>query len=155
MWKSITCQHLWHRSVLNIISVPQAGNSDANSVSSQVKGNGSSGGSGRPSQIPDLKTVIPYVKQKVLKDVIIVFTGCLPTNQRPEVAKIYQVAVSLGARVHKDISKEVTHLVAARPGTAKMAHARKFRTIKVSSFVVFFFFGNIKLVAGLIEMFSC
>ncbi|OQR78423.1 RNA polymerase II subunit A C-terminal domain phosphatase-like [Tropilaelaps mercedesae] len=96
-------------------------------------GNGSSVSAVRSSQIPDLKTVIPYVRQKVLKDVVLVFTGCLPTNQRPEMAKIYQVAVSLGARVHKDLSKEVTHLVAARPGTAKLVHARKFRNIKVVS----------------------
>ncbi|XP_022663372.1 RNA polymerase II subunit A C-terminal domain phosphatase-like isoform X2 [Varroa jacobsoni] len=108
----------------------QPGSSDSNTASSQV-GNGSSGAAGRPSRIPDLKTVIPYVRQKVLKDVVLVFTGCLPTNQRPEVAKIYQVAVALGARVHKDLSKEVTHLVAARPGTAKLVHARKLRNIKV------------------------
>ncbi|XP_018496382.2 RNA polymerase II subunit A C-terminal domain phosphatase [Galendromus occidentalis] len=88
---------------------------------------------GEASSIPDLKTVIPYVRQKVLKDVVIVFTGCFPINQRPESAKIFLVAVSLGAKVQKELSKEVTHLVAARPGTAKVQQARKFRSIKVVS----------------------
>ncbi|XP_028966481.1 RNA polymerase II subunit A C-terminal domain phosphatase [Galendromus occidentalis] len=83
--------------------------------------------------IPDLKTVIPYVRQKVLKDVVIVFTGCFPINQRQESAKIYLVAIALGAKVQKELSKEVTHLVAARPGTAKVQQARKFRSIKVVS----------------------
>lgn len=95
--------------------------------------------------IPDLKTVIPYVRQKVLKDVVIVFTGCFPTNQRPESAKIYLVAISLGAKVQKELSKDVTHLVAARPGTAKVQQARKFRNIKVGSVEIELYYHTAKV----------
>ncbi|XP_064467743.1 RNA polymerase II subunit A C-terminal domain phosphatase-like [Ornithodoros turicata] len=75
--------------------------------------------------VPDLKNVVPYVRRKCLKGVQVVFSGVIPTNQDPEKSKIYQVARSLGAKVAHDLGPGVTHLVAARPGTAKTNKARR------------------------------
>lgn len=78
---------------------------------------------------PDLKTVIPYVKRKILQGVSIVFSGVVPTHISLEKSKAYLVAKTLGAKVHDRISKETTHLVAARTGTAKVNDARKRQSI--------------------------
>lgn len=77
------------------------------------------------SEVPDLKHVIPYVRRKCLKGVHMVFSGMIPTNQEPEKSRIYQVARSLGAKVSCDLGPSITHLVAARPGTAKTNKARR------------------------------
>ena len=73
----------------------------------------------------DLKTVIPYVKRKALQGAILVFSGIVPTHIRLEKSKAFMVAKSLGAKVHDRISKETTHVVAARGGTAKVNEARR------------------------------
>ena len=65
-------------------------------------------------KIPDLKTVIPYVKKKVLQGCNIVFSGVIPTHITLVNSKAYKIAKSLGAKVHEKITKETTHLVAAR-----------------------------------------
>ena len=68
----------------------------------------------KSEEIPDLKTVIPYVKKKVLQGCSIVFSGVVPTHITLEKSKAYKIARSLGAKVTKEFSKETTHLVAAR-----------------------------------------
>jgi len=77
---------------------------------------------------PDLKTVIPYVKRKVLAGVVIVFSGVVPTHVPVERSKPFLLARSLGAVVKSSIDKTTTHLVAARVGTAKVNEARKLET---------------------------
>ena len=69
---------------------------------------------------PDLKTVIPYVKRKVLAGVVLVFSGVIPTQVAMEKSKPYLLARSLGAVVRSSVDKKTTHLVAARLGTAKV-----------------------------------
>nr|XP_037286516.1 RNA polymerase II subunit A C-terminal domain phosphatase-like [Rhipicephalus microplus] len=76
-------------------------------------------------RIPDLKHVVPYVRRKVLKGVHIVFSGVVPMNQPAEKSRAWQVAKSLGATVSQDLCPGVTHLVAARLGTAKVNKARR------------------------------
>ncbi len=78
----------------------------------------------------DLKTVIPYVKRKVLQGTNIVFSGVVPTHISLEKSKAFLVAKSLGAKVQDNIIEGATgecttHLVAARTGTAKVNQARK------------------------------
>ena len=68
----------------------------------------------KSEEIPDLKTVIPYVKKKVLQGCSVVFSGVVPTHITLEKSKAYKIARSLGAKVTKEFSKETTHLVAAR-----------------------------------------
>lgn len=90
-------------------------------------------GSSRGDRIPDLKHVVPYVRRKVLKGAHLVFSGVVPTNQEPEKSRAWQTARALGARVTSDLCPGVTHLVAARPGTAKVNRARRMRQLHVVS----------------------
>jgi len=94
------------------------------------------------NQVPDVKTVVPYVKRKVLKNVNIVFSGVIPTQVRPEDRKntrAYQIALSLGAHVTENIvwdeggaaSLRTTHVVAQRLGTVKVNEAKKYKRIYV------------------------
>jgi len=70
---------------------------------------------------PDLKQIVPEIKARVLKDTSIVFSGLVANHIQLEHSRAYQVAVSLGAKVTQDLIKGVTtHLVAVRPGTAKV-----------------------------------
>ncbi|XP_052743600.1 RNA polymerase II subunit A C-terminal domain phosphatase isoform X4 [Bicyclus anynana] len=75
--------------------------------------------------IPDLKFIIPDVKSKVLGGSSLVFSGLVPTHQRLETSRAYQVAKSLGAEVTQDFTEKTTHLVAVRSGTAKVNASRK------------------------------
>lgn len=68
------------------------------------------------NQIPDLKSIIPEVKSEVLAGTSLVFSGLVPTHQRLETSRAYQVARSLGAEVTQDYSDKTTHLVAVRAG---------------------------------------
>lgn len=71
-------------------------------------------------QVPDLKVVIPMVKSLVLKGTKLYFSGLVPTHQKLEQSKPYLIAKSLGAEVTQDLEEDSTHLVAIRPGTAKV-----------------------------------
>lgn len=77
------------------------------------------------NQIPDLKSIIPEVKSEVLAGTSLVFSGLVPTHQRLETSRAYQVARSLGAEVTQDYSDKTTHLVAVRAGTAKVNASRR------------------------------
>lgn len=81
--------------------------------------------------IPDLKEIIPEVKQKVLKDCNLVFSGLVPSHTPLQQSRAYMVAVSLGATVSADVSAACTHLVAARPGTAKINSSRRHKGIMI------------------------
>lgn len=83
------------------------------------------------SGIPDLKVVIPNVKKKVLKGCHLVFSGLVPSHVPLQQSRAYTVAVSLGAVVSPDISPGCTHLVAARPGTAKVNSSRRQKGITI------------------------
>ena len=95
-------------------------------------------GEGEAFIIPDLKKVIPRVKQEVLRGVNIVFSGVIPTNVSAEKSKPYQVAKALGANVNKDVmfespdvspTERTTHVVAAKYGTLKVNKALKSKKI--------------------------
>jgi RNA polymerase II subunit A-like phosphatase len=58
---------------------------------------------------PDLKTVIPYVKRKVLQGTTLVFSGVVPTNVPLRKSRAYMVARSLGANVDEKLSAEPGH----------------------------------------------
>lgn len=82
-------------------------------------------------EVPDLKKVIPEVRNKVLKGTKLVFSGLVPTHIKLEQSKAYQVARSLGAQVTADLEDDTTHLVAIRPGTAKVNAGRRRKNIKI------------------------
>jgi RNA polymerase II subunit A-like phosphatase len=89
------------------------------------------------AEMPDLKTIVPYVRRKVLKGAQIVFSGVCPLDTDPTTSRIYRVATSLGAVVQSAIvmpygdSEPTTHLVAARLGTLKVKAALRCQGIKV------------------------
>lgn len=82
-------------------------------------------------EVPDLKKVIPNVRGRVLKGTKLVFSGLVPTHIKLEQSKAYQVAKSLGAEVTQDLQENTTHLVAVRPGTAKVNAGRRRKSIKI------------------------
>ncbi|XP_046359942.1 RNA polymerase II subunit A C-terminal domain phosphatase-like [Haliotis rufescens] len=91
------------------------------------------------SKLPNLKDIIPYVKRKVLKGCSIVFSGVVPLNMQPERSRAYLVARAMGANIQTSIvarngdkkSEGTTHLVAAKPGTAKVNAAYKVKGVKI------------------------
>ncbi|XP_068620223.1 RNA polymerase II subunit A C-terminal domain phosphatase isoform X2 [Battus philenor] len=87
-------------------------------------------------QIPDLKSVIPEVKSKVLAGTSLVFSGLVPTHQRLETSRAYLVARSLGADITQDLTENTTHLVAVRSGTAKVNASRRLAEGKPKNFFV-------------------
>ena len=80
--------------------------------------------------IPDVKKVMPAMKQRVLGSVTLVFSGVLPLGTDIQNADLSMWAKSFGATIVEKVSRDVTHVVAARPGTAKVKQAIK-RNIKV------------------------
>ncbi|XP_018566284.2 RNA polymerase II subunit A C-terminal domain phosphatase [Anoplophora glabripennis] len=82
-------------------------------------------------EIPDLKKVIPLVRSNVLKGCKLVFSGLVPTHIKLEQSKAYQVARSIGAIVTQDLEDDTTHLVAVRPGTAKVNAGRRKKNLRI------------------------
>lgn len=80
--------------------------------------------------VPDIKTVMPAMKSKVFSGVTVVFSGVLPLGTDIQNADISTWAKTFGAKITEKVSREVTHVIAARPGTAKVKQAIK-RGIKV------------------------
>ncbi|CAB4061587.1 CTDP1 [Lepeophtheirus salmonis] len=84
------------------------------------------------NESPDLKTVVPYVKRKVLQGTSLVFSGVFPTSVKLETSKAYMVAKSLGAKVTNKLENPgTTHLIAAKYGTAKVNESRKIKGIHI------------------------
>ena len=54
-------------------------------------------------EVPNLKTVIPYVKRKVLQGISVVFSGVVPTHVPLRKSRAYMVARSLGATVTENV----------------------------------------------------
>ena len=87
--------------------------------------------------IPDIKTIMPAVKMKVLAGVYIVFSGVIPLNIDVHSAEISVWTRSFGGQIQDRVSgKTTTHVVAARNRTAKVRQAvrRGKGRIKVVSF---------------------
>ncbi|KAL9934006.1 hypothetical protein V8E36_007088 [Tilletia maclaganii] len=85
---------------------------------------------GRPStdalsQMPDVAAVIVEMKARVLRGCHIVFSGVVPLGQQLETSEPWRMATEFGARCHRDLTSSVTHLVAARGGTAKVYQAQR------------------------------
>jgi len=80
--------------------------------------------------VPDVKKIMPTLKERILAGVVIVFSGVLPLNTDIQSADISIWAKSFGARISDKVNKETTHVIAARVGTAKVKTAVK-RGIKV------------------------
>ena len=76
--------------------------------------------------IPDVKTILPSIKARVLAGVVIVFSGVVPLETDIQSSDIAIWAKSFGAKIDVDISRRrTTHLIAAKNRTAKVRKAVK------------------------------
>jgi RNA polymerase II subunit A-like phosphatase len=81
--------------------------------------------------VPDVKKVMPAMKMRVLSGVTIVFSGVLPLGTDVQNADIAVWAKTFGATITEKVGRGVTHVIAARPGTAKVKQAAKRGSIKI------------------------
>ena len=81
--------------------------------------------------VPDIKSVMPGMKKKVLAGVHIVFSGVHPLGQNIFAQDLTIWAESFGAEIDLDVRKKTTHVVARRTGTAKVKQALKKKNVKV------------------------
>lgn len=75
--------------------------------------------------VPDIKTVLPSVKSKVLAGVVIVFSGVVPLGVDVGSTDSAILARSFGARIEENVGRSTTHVVAARNRTLKVRKAIK------------------------------
>ena len=87
---------------------------------------------------PDLKEIIPRVRQSVLQGCNILFTGVIPTNMPPERCPEWNTARAFGAKIHSTLvgigdknCQPTTHLIVGRVGTSKLHEARRMPGVKI------------------------
>jgi len=82
-----------------------------------------------PSLYMNLKmsasVIYHQLKKRVFHGVHIVFSGVFPSISDPRNAEEWKLSEEYGATCHTELSDEVTHVVSARAGTAKVHRARK------------------------------
>jgi len=81
--------------------------------------------------VPDIKTIIPQMKLRVLEGVSLVFSGVVPLGTDIQNSDIALWAKNFGAQVFENISKRTTHVIAARNRTAKVRQAARRKKIKI------------------------
>ncbi len=81
--------------------------------------------------VPDIKRVMPAMKQRVLGGVIMVYSGVLPLGIDVMGHDLTRWATSFGAQLVLKVTDEVTHVIATRVGTAKVNKARKMPKVKI------------------------
>ncbi|ORX98278.1 hypothetical protein K493DRAFT_280588 [Basidiobolus meristosporus CBS 931.73] len=74
---------------------------------------------------PDVKSIIASMKHRVLKNTNLVFSGIIPVGCDPTTSDIWSLARMFGAQCSTNLNNQVTHVVASKPGTAKVNHAQK------------------------------
>ncbi|XP_070798542.1 RNA polymerase II subunit A C-terminal domain phosphatase [Pituophis catenifer annectens] len=88
-------------------------------------------------ELPDIRKIVPELKQKVLSDVTILFSGLYPTNFPIEKTREHYHAIALGAKITKtlvlneDDPNKPTHLIAARAGTEKVRQAQNCKNLQI------------------------
>lgn len=76
------------------------------------------------AKVPDIKIVMPAIKQSILKNVKIVFSGIIPLDSEVQSFELSVWAKSFGATIQERVSGSMTtHVVAARNRTAKVRQA--------------------------------
>ena len=75
--------------------------------------------------VPDIKNIMPAVKSKVLGKTVIVLSGMVPLGMDVASTDIALQSISFGARIEEEVTKQTTHLVAARNRTQKVRTAMR------------------------------
>ncbi|KAL4069798.1 hypothetical protein V8B97DRAFT_634789 [Scleroderma yunnanense] len=79
----------------------------------------------------DVKQIIPQMRRRTLQGVHILFSSVIPLDTRPETTEIWKVAHMFGGQCYTELSSHITHVVAAKHGTAKVDAARKRGGVKI------------------------
>lgn len=74
---------------------------------------------------PNVESVLGNIKHGVLDGCELAFSGLIPLSEDPETSAIWKHAEEFGAGCHSGITRHLTHLVAANPGTAKTEEAHR------------------------------
>ncbi|KAI9512484.1 hypothetical protein F5148DRAFT_1279614 [Russula earlei] len=77
------------------------------------------------SVLYDIRIIIPGLRFQTFDGLHILFSSVIPLDARPESTDIWNLAEAFGATCYTELTREVTHLVAAKRGTAKIDQARK------------------------------
>ncbi|KAF1816313.1 hypothetical protein P152DRAFT_463921 [Eremomyces bilateralis CBS 781.70] len=81
---------------------------------------------------PDLKYILPLMKEQVLGDAVIVFTGVIPLGTDPMNSDLGLWARSFGATISTQLTSSVTHVVASKlRRTAKVKQAARMRRVRI------------------------
>lgn len=75
--------------------------------------------------VPDIKTILPAVKSRVLGGTVVVLSGIVPLGMDVASTDIAILARSFGARIDEDVTRSTTHVVAARNRTQKVRAAAR------------------------------
>ncbi|KAI6031553.1 hypothetical protein BKA83DRAFT_26767 [Pisolithus microcarpus] len=87
---------------------------------------------GIPSAKPyDVTQIIPRMRERTLEGVHILFSSVIPLDTQPDTSEVWKVACMFGAKCYQELSARVTHVVAAKHGTAKVDAARKRGGVKI------------------------
>lgn len=81
--------------------------------------------------LPSAPTIISRMRAETFSGCTLVFSSVIPLDLPPERAELWRLATSFGASCRKSLTKDVTHLVAAKRGTQKVAQARTMKDVKV------------------------
>ncbi|EFX03725.1 RNA polymerase 2 ctd phosphatase [Grosmannia clavigera kw1407] len=83
--------------------------------------------------VPDVGKVLDGLKDRVLHGATIVLSGLVPLGLEVERSELGLQSMSFGARLQKQISRKVTHLVISsdRPRTQKVRQAARIPSIKI------------------------
>lgn len=85
----------------------------------------------RQTPLYDVKLIIPNIRMSTFDGVDILFSSVIPLDTVPETTEIWKTAQAFGARCHTELTSRVTHVVAAKRGTAKVDAARRLRGVKI------------------------
>ncbi|KAK0550045.1 CTD phosphatase Fcp1 [Tilletia horrida] len=100
-------------------------------VEQETSGKSGGGEMDALARMPDVANVIAQMKSTVLQGCHIVFSGVVPLGQNQESSEPWRTATQFGAQCHRDLGSSVTHLVAARGGTAKVYQAQRQKHPKI------------------------
>ncbi len=75
--------------------------------------------------VPDIKTIMPAVKARVLDGTVIVFSSLIPLGVDIEMSEVGILSMAFGAQINQDITRSTTHVVAAKNRTVKVRKAIK------------------------------
>jgi hypothetical protein len=78
-----------------------------------------------------VRVLLPEMKAQVFAGCVLAFSGLYPVEEPPERTLCWRLGAQYGAKLKESVDKEVTHLVAANEGTAKVHLASSLGGIRI------------------------